>query len=142
MIELGKDVEIVYPFRPHKIGMDELDKMASQLVMIVRPTVQLDLEYRLKNNFNDGCFIYSQWEEYKTKPGQIKDFIDFIASKGMPIKDIHTSGHADLFGLKRMVEAVTPKNIVPIHTFKAERYEELFTGTNIRRVSDLETVEI
>ena len=33
--------------------------------------------------------------------------------------DIHTSGHADVNGLKRIVEHVHPKRIVPIHTENA-----------------------
>jgi ribonuclease J len=60
----------------------------------------------------------------------------------MPITDIHTSGHADLSGLKRMVDAVRPKSIVPIHTFEAERYKDLFEGTDVRIVNDKEIVQI
>ena len=141
MVKLGKDVETVYPFRTHKIGKDEIDKMASQLVMIVRPTVQDDLE-RYLHRYNDGCFIYSQWEGYKTKSSSTKNFLSFIAGKDMPIKDIHTSGHADLSGLKRMAEAVKPKHIVPIHTFEAERYPELFKGYDIVTVKDKEEINI
>jgi ribonuclease J len=117
--------------------------MADQLVMIVRPSVQPDLE-RYLHKYTEGCFIYSMWEGYINRPGKTKDFLDFIAAKGMPIndKDFHTSGHADLAGLKRMVDAVRPKNLVPIHTFESEKYPELFQGTNVRRVDDRETVEV
>jgi ribonuclease J len=140
MLELGKD-ETVWPFKANKIGKDKLDEMADKLVMVVRPTVQNDLEYYL-HNYADGCFIYSLWDGYKTKPGSTKDFLDFIKSKGMPIKDIHTSGHADLDGLKRMVNAVKPKNIVPIPTFEAKRYVELFPDNNVLKVKDKQTVEM
>jgi ribonuclease J len=139
MIE--KKAETVYPFKKYKIGLDKLNDKADKLVMMVRPTVQNDLEQRLKK-YDDGCFIYSMYEGYKTRPGEIKDFLDFIESKGMPIKDIHTSGHADLFGLKRMVETVKPKHIVPIHTFEGNSYAELFPAVDIRRINDKETIEI
>jgi ribonuclease J len=82
------------------------------------------------------------WNGYKTKPGSTKDFLDFITSKGMPIKDIHTSGHADLSGLKRMVETVKPMHLVPIHTFESERYAELFKGTDVLLVNDKEEITI
>jgi ribonuclease J len=141
MKELGKEAETVYPFKVHKIGKDKFDEMAAKLVMVVRPTVQNDLETYL-HKYTDGCFIYSMWNGYKTRPGKIKDFLDFISAKGMPITDIHTSGHADLPGLKRMVDIVRPKSIVPIHTFEAERYEYLFEGTDVRIVNDKEIVQI
>jgi ribonuclease J len=115
--------------------------MADRLVMIVRPTVQWDLEHFL-HKYTDGCFIYSMWDGYKNRPGKTRDFLDFIAAKGMPREDIHTSGHADLAGLTKMVNAVRPKIIVPIHTFEGDKYAELFPGTNVQRVDDGETIEI
>jgi len=39
---------------------------------------------------------------------------------------IHTSGHADINTLKKMVETITPKHIVPIHTFGGSEYRKLF----------------
>jgi ribonuclease J len=115
--------------------------MADKLVMVVRPSVQYDLETYL-HNYSGGHFIYSQWNGYKTMPGKTKDFLDFITSKGMPITDIHTSGHADLSGLKRMVETVKPKHLVPIHTFEGERYTELFKGTDVLIAGDKEEIII
>jgi ribonuclease J len=141
MIELGKEAETVFPFKIHKIGKDKLDEMASRLVMVVRPTVQDDLE-RYLHTYIDGCFIYSMWNGYKTWPGKIKDFLDFISAKGMPITDIHTSGHADLPGLKCMAATVRPKSIVPIHIFEAERYKDLFEGPEVRILNDKEIVTI
>jgi ribonuclease J len=141
MKEMGKEAETVYPFTSHKIGKDELDVLAGKLVMVVRPSVRCDLE-KYVHNFTNGLFVYSMWDGYKTQPGTIKDFLDFIASKGMPVKDIHTSGHADLSGLKRMVEAVKPEYLVPIHTFEADRYGGLFEGAQVRMVKDKEVVQV
>jgi hypothetical protein len=41
-----------------------------------------------------------------------------------------------------MVEAVKPKHLVPIHTFEADRYGELFEGTQVRMVNDKEMVTV
>ena len=142
MEKRGLKEKFVFPFNKYKISKKEFNEKADKLVMVVRPTVKNDLE-RYLHKYDDGCFIYSMYEGYKTRPGEIKDFIDFIAGKGMPIKDdIHTSGHADLPGLKRMVEAVKPKHIVPIHTFEGNSYAELFSGIDVRRINDKETIEI
>ena len=43
--------------------------------------------------------------------------------------DIHTSGHADIGTLKKMVDAIKPKCIVPIHTFHGKDYKNVFTLT-------------
>jgi ribonuclease J len=141
MKKLGKDAETVYPFKVHKIGKDKLDELANTLVMLVRPSAQNDLEKHL-HKYNDGCFIYSMYEGYIEKPGTAKDFIDFIAGKGMPFKHIHTSGHADLSGLKKMAAVVKPKHLVPIHTFERERYAELYEKNNVVMVDDKEEITI
>jgi ribonuclease J len=142
MNEIGKDAETIYRFSKYnKIGRDKLNDLAKDIVMLVKPSVRNDLTRYLRK-YDDGCFIFSMWSGYKTQPGKVKDFLDFIASKGMPIKDIHTSGHADLSGLRRMVEAVSPKHLVPIHTFEGDKYAELFPGIDVRRVDDRETVEM
>jgi ribonuclease J len=141
MMERGKEAETVYPFTVHKIGKDKFDELADKLVMVVRPTVQNDLE-RYLHKYTDGCFIYSMWEGYKDKPGRIKGFLDFITGNGMPVKQIHTSGHADLTGLRKMVETVKPKHIVPIHTFEAKRYTELFEGIDVLITEDKTAVDI
>ena len=63
--------------------------------------------------------IYSQWEGY-LKEGHKTYCADIIQSlidsKKVVFQHIHTSGHATLFDLKRLVVAVNPKKIVPIHT--------------------------
>jgi len=141
MMELGKKDETIVQFLPHIINKDKLDEIADKLVMLVRPSCRYDIEHFL-HNLSDGCFIYSMYHGYKNQPGKTKDFLDFISGKGMPIKDIHTSGHADLDGLKRMVKAIKPKNIVPIHTFEAQRYGELFDGYNVVRAKDKEAISI
>jgi ribonuclease J len=139
---IGRDAETVYPFTAYKIGKEKLDEMAEKLVMIVRPAVQRDLE-RYLHKYTDGLFIYSMWHGYKDKPGAAKDFLDFIAGKGMPInEDIHTSGHADISGLKMMADAVKPKHLVPIHTFDSEEYPELFKGFDVVMVNDKEEISI
>jgi ribonuclease J len=137
----GLEAETIYPFIVHKIGKDEFDKLADNLVVVVRPSVQRDLE-RYLHDYKNGCFIYSMYEGYKNQPGKIKDFINFIAGKGMPIIDIHTSGHADLDSLKKMVGVIKPRYIVPIHTFESVKYAELFKENDVEIINDKEEVEV
>ena len=66
------------------------------------------------------------WEGYMKKP-DTKKFIEYFENRGFAIHRIHTSGHADINTLKQMVEAIKPKNIVPIHTFNAGDYKNIFS---------------
>jgi len=42
------------------------------------------------------------------------------------VKDIHTSGHADIPSLQRMADKLQPKKILPIHTLHPKDYADLF----------------
>jgi ribonuclease J len=92
--------------------------------MIVRPSMQKDLEKI--NDIEGGNFIYSMWEGYLKKSATMK-FVDYLINRKFLLHKIHTSGHADTETLKQMVEAIKPKNIVPIHTFEGNKYKDIFT---------------
>ena len=54
------------------------------------------------------------------------EFVDYLTNRKFTLHKIHTSGHADTNTLKKMVEAIKPKNIVPIHTFEGDKYKDIF----------------
>ena len=81
-------------------------------------------------NLKDGNLIYSMWEGYLQKEYTSK-FIDYLKNLNFKIYNIHTSGHADLEALQKMVEAINPKNIIPIHTFEANSYQNIFNSNVI-----------
>jgi len=137
MISSKGNEKLLYRFKDYKITKEQIDEQFNKIVMIVRPSMRRDLECldKLKN----GIFIYSMWNGYKTEK-QTKDFIEFLVAKGMIEKQIHTSGHADRDALKRMVEVLKPKNLIPIHTFEGDEYEKIFIGTKVLRVNDNDVV--
>jgi ribonuclease J len=129
--------EMMYRFKDFKITKDQINKQFDKTVMIVRPSMLKDLEYI--ENLKNGIFIYSMWNGYKREK-TTKKFIDFLINKGMTEEQIHTSGHADRNALKRMVEVLKPKNLIPIHTFEGDEYERIFTGTKVLLINDNEVV--
>ena len=106
--------------------------------MIVRPSMQKDLEKI--NGIEGGNFIYSMWEGYLKKPYTM-EFVDYLTNRKFTLHKIHTSGHADTKTLKKMVEAIKPKNIVPIHTFEGDKYKDIFDEP-IVELKDGEIIEI
>ena len=75
-----------------------------------------------------GClagasFTYSQWAGYM----QRDDFAPtraWLEAHGIPVRLIHTSGHADAAGLRRFAQAMSPRRLVPIHTVHPEVYND------------------
>ena len=137
MISNQGNEKMLYRFKDFKITKEQIGEQFDKTVMIVRPSMLKDLEHIKK--LENGIFIYSMWSGYK-KEKTTKEFIDFLVDKGMAEKQIHTSGHADKAALKKMVEVLKPKNLVPIHTFEAAKYEKIFTGIKVLQINDKEEV--
>jgi ribonuclease J len=129
---------ILYQFTNYKITKEEISNQADKIVMLVRPSMQKDLE-NIKG-IDGGNLIYSMWEGYLQKSGT-KKLLDYLTNRNFTIHKIHTSGHADTQTLKQMVEAIKPKNIVPIHTFSKSEYSGIFS-TPIVEINDGETISI
>lgn len=115
--------KILYEFKTFKIKKEEISAAADKIVMLVRPSMQKDLDKIA--GIEGGNLIYSMWNGYLTKP-VTKKFIDYLTSRNLDLIKIHTSGHADTETLKLMVDAIKPKNIVPIHTFSSSEYHNVF----------------
>ncbi len=130
--------KVLYQFKKFKITKEEISNQSENIVMIVRPSMQKDLEKI--NGIEGGNFIYSMWEGYLKKSATMK-FVDYLTNRKFTLHKIHTSGHADTKTLKKMVQAIKPKNIVPIHTFEGDKYKNIFNET-IVELKDEETIEI
>lgn len=116
--------KILYQFKNFKISKEEISQNPDKYVMIVRPSMQVDLD-RI-DGIDGGNLIYSMWDGYKTK-SSTKKFLDYFETRNFSIHSIHTSGHADIETLKKIVDVLNPKYIVPIHTFSGSEYQKLFT---------------
>ena len=110
-------------FSKHKISKDEISENPSNYVVLVRPSMMIDLEKIIADN---GNLIYSMWEGYKEQT-ETQQFIDWLKSKNFTIYDIHTSGHADIDTLKEFANTLAPKSILPIHTFNKKDYKNIFS---------------
>ncbi len=107
----------------HRIFREHLQKSPSRYVLLFRPLMINDLDNPAL--LEKAGFIFSQWHGYLEK-GTYPDMETWLRKYGIPIKEIHTSGHADPLTLKRFAEALAPKALVPIHSFAPEKYRELF----------------
>jgi len=72
-----------------------------------------------------GVAAWSMWDGYLRRPagGTLKRMLD---DHEIRFVHVHTSGHASVTDLQRLVEAFKPKRIVPIHSEATSRFAELF----------------
>jgi ribonuclease J len=115
--------EYIYQFAKFKISREEISNNPGKYVIIVRPSMKSDIE-RI-SGIDGGNIIYSLWEGYLRKD-YTKSFIDYLKKRKFILHLIHTSGHADIPTLKEFVAAISPKQIIPIHTFAGDQYKNLF----------------
>lgn len=72
-----------------------------------------------------GAVVWSMWDGYlgQTSGLAMKRMLD---SHGIPLLHHHTSGHAHPGDLRRLVDALAPELLVPIHTEFPTMYESAF----------------
>lgn len=138
MIE--KDRQLVYDLRngATKLEQTDLPENPSKYVLLFRPKLLRDLSKYLSNTM--VCLTNSIWAQYweQDKP-EINSLKEWLAEKPelrQKLPDIHTSGHADVASLQKIVEHVHPKRIIPIHTEHSESFSSLFPNNNVMDVSD------
>lgn len=121
----------------NRIFIEHLHQSLNKSTLLFRPLHRFDLE-------RGGClsgaiYIYSQWEGYWER-GSYDSVKDWLERHSIPKLSIHTSGHASPSELKNLVSAISPRNVVPIHSFFPEKYPELFP--NVEAHNDGEWWEV
>jgi ribonuclease J len=78
----------------------------------------------------DGCLhggavVWSIWDDYLDAPAGQK-LQALLAEAEVPLLHHHSSGHAYVGDLARLVEAFAPARVVPIHSEAGDRFGEHF----------------
>lgn len=116
-------------FSRYRIYDSELNKKSSKIVMLFRPAMMSDFD---GYDFIENCtLVYSLWTGY-LKDERYKDFLNWLNQKNIHIMHCHTSGHAPLADLQKIAEAVSPKMLVPVHTFAPDLYRQYFKNVVIK----------
>ena len=124
--------ELLYKYNGRKIEMEEINEKKRQILMLTRDNSIFPIILKNIDKPEGTKIIYSMWEGYLTDK-----FREYCNEKGLVIKQVHTSGHATVDDLKTFAKAMQPKILVPIHTFDASKYPELFD--NVKMVDDKDT---
>ena len=105
-------------FSNYYISKDELKDKEDQLLMLVRPSMEEDLRL---TGLSNGLFIYSLWSGYRSSDYQV-EFEAFLKRASFKTEAFHTSGHATIKDIRRVINGLKPKCLIPIHTMKPEEF--------------------
>jgi len=127
--------DLLYVYNKRKIELLEIAKKKDKILMLVRDNSVFSLTLKELSDITGAKLIYSMYERYLTNEFKVK-----CGRKGIEIEHVHTSGHATIEDLKTFADAINPKTLIPIHTFYANNYKDLFN--NVKVLKDGEVLEI
>ena len=91
-----------------------------------------------KGLLKNACLIYSMWEGYIEKEDKLKRFINELKNMNIDIVFLHTSGHADINGYKKLNKIVNPNQTIIIHTENGSNGKAIFN--NVIELNDGESI--
>lgn len=121
----------------NRIFIENLQQAPKKSTLLFRPLHRFDLERA--ECLSGAIYIYSQWEGYWER-GAYDTVKNWLVRHSIQKHSIHTSGHASPADLKKLVSAINPHKVVPIHSFFPEKYPELFP--NVEAHNDGEWWEV
>jgi len=135
--ELGlKDILVKH--RKNGIKWTRINEIEDRAVMLIRTGFFWDIKRFL--GLKDATWIYSLWPGYFERSKPLRNLKSYLEDKGVRYEYLHTSGHAKLEDMKKLVEAIAPEIIVPIHSFYPDKFKDHFN--NVRLVDDGEIVDL
>ena len=122
-IAASKMSDLFRHYRPFEIKAAEIGRDPGRYFLIYRESLKEEVE--AVGNFKDAVMIYSMYEGYRHEPS-FQKVQAFLTKHDIALEVAHTSGHAGSEDLKKLVDALKPKVVTPIHTFEPGRYGELW----------------
>ena len=129
--------DLIERFKEYEITPEEINEKAHSIVMNIRQSMTREINQ--VRNLTGGTVVYSMWEGYKENPTTEK-FLASLTDRGTTIKSIHTSGHADFYTMRKLLSAIAPLEVIPIHTIEGEKYKDIFPEINVKQVNNGEIV--
>lgn len=109
--------------KAHRIYPEELAARRGELVMMFRASMARELDQ--PELLQHATIVWSMWPGYlKIDSGQ--RFETWRTDRGIPLVIHHSSGHAHVPDLRRLVDAIAPQRVVPIHSFAGDQFEKFF----------------
>lgn len=124
--EIGE--EYAKQFSDYHISRRQLKEIQDRVVMLCRPSMHKDLE---KSNLKNGVFMYSLWTGYRSSDYQQR-FEKYLEKSGFSLEVLHTSGHATISDIQRVIQGLNSQKIIPIHTLHPTHFLSLSDRTDVK----------
>jgi ribonuclease J len=110
--------------KPHRVFPEELAQAPDKFIFHVPSSTAREL---IDAEVLDerGVVAWSMWEGYLRTPSGLA-LQALLAASQITLTDVHTSGHASVADLRRLVDALAPTKVVPIHSEAGDRFADLF----------------
>jgi len=125
-----KFFELAQSFSQWRIFPEDINKISDQSVLLFRPSMMIDFEHEKCSE--NATLVYSLWDGY-LKDEKYKGLFEWLKEKNIQLIHCHTSGHAPLADLQSFADAVSPKMLVPVHTFVPDLYKEYFKNVVLKK---------
>jgi ribonuclease J len=123
LVKTSREFERMFLIRACRVFPEWLAEHAGK-VTLLQPS-SANAELLRAGVLAQGEVVWSMWPGYLKDPSG-KRLIESLKGAGVPFALDHASGHASVADLQRLVEALRPSRLVPIHTEAGERYGEYF----------------
>ena len=124
---------------PARIQLTEILEHPAKHLMLFRPSM-LPRDFHGQFPAQTLC-LYSYWHGYLTQPNsEWTNLKAKLTEVGGAFLECHTSGHIFAEDIVKLVKALNPRQVVPIHTKTPEVFATHFS--NVRFVRDGETLDI
>lgn len=113
----------VETIRPHRIFAEALAANPGGYVAYLPSSTAAEL-IRAGALGPDGLALWSMWNGYLEESSGTR-FRALLSDAEVSLGALHTSGHATPVDLKRLIDSLDPKAVVPIHTEAPQRFATL-----------------
>lgn len=112
-----------------RIYPEEMWDRPNEFLFLFRESMSLEFEAR--GVPTDGALLWSMWSGYlESESG--RRLSAFCERHLVDFSIAHASGHADVRDLQKLVDAMHPSRVVPIHTERGGDYAAIFPDAEIR----------
>ena len=125
-VKNAAEFERVQWVRQSRLYPEDLAQQKERLVMTFRGSMARDLE--AAGCLAGAAIVWSLWPGYLESDQRLQAF---QARQALPLVHAHCSGHAYPLDIQRLVQAMQPKRIVPMHTAAPAGFRNLVAPVDL-----------
>jgi len=124
-VKKAGEFERVNSLGPVRVFPEELTALAHKAAFLFRPSMARELEKA--GCLADARLVWSLWAGYLRPPHDASNR-PFLERHNLEPILHHSSGHAGIDDIRRLVAALQPGRVTPIHTFGGDRFGDVLDG--------------